>query len=192
MREEALDAQRRNLVLREQVYGPDDERTTHARNNLAGTLRSLERYAEAEPLYAENLERQLRLFGEDNHYTLTTMDNLALTREQLGRVDEAMPMYQRSLDGLRRVDGIDHPATLQTQVTFGQALLAHGDRDRGIAMLTDVIEKNASRGEEHFLTRRARRSLADAGVDEPVPAEPAAGERSDTAAESGRAQESAN
>ena len=192
MREEALDAQRRNLVLREQVYGPDDERTTHARNNLAGTLRSLERYAEAEPLYAENLERQLRLFGEDNHYTLTTMDNLALTREQLGRVGEAMPMYQRSLDGLRRVDGIDHPATLQTQVTFGQALLAHGDRDRGIAMLTDVIEKNASRGEEHFLTRRARRSLADAGVDEPVPAEPAAGERSDTAAESGRAQESAN
>src|SRR5690606_23018479 len=111
MREQALDAQRRNLVLREQVYGADDQRTTHARNNLAVTLLSLDRPAEAEPLYRDNLERQLRLFGEDNHYTLTTMDNLAQTLEKLGGIEEALQLYQRSLDGLRRVDGIDHPAT---------------------------------------------------------------------------------
>ena len=170
MREQALDAQRRNLVLREQVYGADDQRTTHARNNLAVTLLSLDRPAEAEPLYRDNLERQLRLFGEDNHYTLTTMDNLAQTLEKLGGIEEALQLYQRSLDGLRRVDGIDHPATLQTQLGYAMALIELGDRERGIAMLQDLIAKNAGRGDEHILTRNARRELADAGVDMPAPA----------------------
>lgn len=99
------------VELAETNFGPDDERTATALNNLAESYRAQGRYAEAEPHFRRALEVSGKALGPDHPDTANSLHNLAGLLEDTGRPDEADPLYQRAITILRIVLGDDHPTT---------------------------------------------------------------------------------
>src|SRR5262249_43832998 len=65
------------LSLVTSAFGPDDEETALALNELALVYKSLARYMEAEPLYRRAIEIDERVLGKDHPDVVTLHNNLA-------------------------------------------------------------------------------------------------------------------
>ncbi|NNF57210.1 MAG: tetratricopeptide repeat protein [Rhodothermaceae bacterium] len=94
---EAAALAEQELVLREQVHGPNHPLVALSLNNLAALYSSLGRYAEAEPLHIRALAIRTEALGTEHPDVATSLGNLADLYHSQGRYAEAEPFAQRAL-----------------------------------------------------------------------------------------------
>ncbi|GAB2982213.1 FxSxx-COOH system tetratricopeptide repeat protein [Saccharothrix stipae] len=121
MRSHVLEAESARL-------GPDHSSTLASKSNLAGVLRSLGRYREAEQLYRATFDEQSRTLGPEHHKTLINQNNLAIVLNDLGRSHEAEQLHRATFDIRRRTVGPEHLDTLASQNNLANALNDLGRR----------------------------------------------------------------
>lgn len=107
--EQALAAEEELLRIAGRDFGPRDERTATAMNNLAETLRALGRFPQAEPLYRKALEIWRENLGDRHADVATRLNNLAGLLQATGRLAEAEPLYREALKISREALGDRHP-----------------------------------------------------------------------------------
>ena len=102
----------------------DPERLTAA-HNLALSLDSQGKHAEAEEMRCEVLAVRKRVLGAEHPDTLTTASNLASSLSDQGKHAEAEEMLREVLAVRKRVLGAEHPATMTTATFLELASLRH-------------------------------------------------------------------
>jgi non-specific serine/threonine protein kinase/serine/threonine-protein kinase len=128
------------LDLRRADQGPDHAETLIAQKNLAGMLRVLKRYHEAEPLLRDALDRLRRLAGPDDPQTVLTAESLALVLRDTNRAAEAEPLMRHALESKRRRFGRDDEHTLTSLNNMAAVLVELDRRDEAMAMYREAAE----------------------------------------------------
>src|SRR5262245_49912260 len=106
------------LSLVTSAFGPDDQETALALNELALTYKGLARYMEAEPLYRRAIEIGEKVLGKDHPDVATRYTNLAgLLRDQ-GKYDQAEPLYRLAIEIFQTKLGLDHPYTVTARKNY--------------------------------------------------------------------------
>ena len=119
------------------------------------------RYAEAEPLAKQSLERSLKKNGEDHSSTATSLKNLSLLYFKQGKYDLAEPLYKRTLAIVEKALGPDHPSTAVSLDNLASLYFKQGNYD-----LAEPLYKRAlaihekALGPDHPDTIQTRESLA--------------------------------
>jgi len=112
-------------------------------NHLGRVLAMQGDYAEAEPLFAEALERFEALTGADGADAARVVNNLALVRHDLGDYAGAAEGYRRALAIERRRAGGPHPFTVSN---YALLLSDLGDYAAAEALLRPQVEAERRAG----------------------------------------------
>ncbi len=139
--ERATVAETRALKIRREKLGDDDPSTLEAANSLGVIQYQSGRYAQAEKLYLDTLERRRRVLGEDDPKTLQSINNLAGLFWSQGRIEEALPLVQEALARNRRVDGEDSLSTLASKRHLAILYLALRRFREAEPLYLEVLEK---------------------------------------------------
>mmetsp|Transcript_9599 Transcript_9599/g.26759 ORF Transcript_9599/g.26759 Transcript_9599/m.26759 type:complete len:340 (+) Transcript_9599:1-1020(+) len=110
---------------REQL-GPTHPDTLTSVDNLAGLLKAMGVFDEAETLYRRALEGSKRKLGSTHPDTLTSLNNLAGLLQAVGKLDEAESLYRRALKGSKETLGPAHLDTLTSMNNLAGLLQARG------------------------------------------------------------------
>jgi tetratricopeptide (TPR) repeat protein len=108
------------------------------------------KFAEAEPLYREALDRGRRVLGDDHPATLFSINNYGYLLASMERLDEAETYYHEALDGFRRTLGDDHPDTLTSIYNMGGLLQSIGRLAEAEAYYREAFDgRRRVLGEDH-------------------------------------------
>lgn len=99
------------LAIEEAARGPEDPEVAGTLSLIAGWMREIDRYAEAEPLQRRALTIFEKAYGDDHEYTISAANNLAATLEALGRLEDANKIYALTLDNMIKLHGPSHKLT---------------------------------------------------------------------------------
>jgi serine/threonine protein kinase len=149
------------VATAERDLGADDPRTLMARNQLATLHWYQQRFADAERIYRDVLDRRARVLGAEHVDTLRTQVDLASNYAMQKRLDEAERLARETLDAATRVSGAEHQNarlarnTLQA-VYFQQARYADAE-----PIARQIMESSLRRlGEKHPDTLTDMHNLA--------------------------------
>ena len=117
----------------------EDPERLAAASNLANSLDSQGKHAEAEEMQREVLAVRKRVLGAEHPDTLTTASNLASSLSDQGRHAEAEEMEREVLAVLKRVLGADHPDTLITVNNLASYLFRQGKHAEAEEMRRKVL-----------------------------------------------------
>jgi CHAT domain-containing protein/Tfp pilus assembly protein PilF len=106
---EALAVGQRYLKAARARYGEQEVEYARATSWLGHVYMSLNRFAEAEPLYARTVAILERRLGHDDPNVGATLNDLAALYRELGRFEEAHALYDRVLAIGERTFGPQHP-----------------------------------------------------------------------------------
>jgi non-specific serine/threonine protein kinase/serine/threonine-protein kinase len=95
------------------------------------------RFAEAEALFREALERRRRVLGKDHPATLPSIYHMGGILEDQRKLAEAEAYYREALDKYRRVRGEEHPETLLVLTNLGRVLLAQEKSADAVELLAN-------------------------------------------------------
>jgi CHAT domain-containing protein/tetratricopeptide (TPR) repeat protein len=99
------------LAIEEATRGANDPEVAGTLMLIAGWMRELDRYAEAEPLLRRALLIFEQSYGNTHEFTISAANNLAATLEALGRLDDANRIYTLTLDNMAKRYGPSHRLT---------------------------------------------------------------------------------
>lgn len=117
---------RRALELGRQEFGPDDDFCLEVGNDLALTLRDLDRRPEAVDLLEELLTLGRSAYNEDHPTLLSLAHNRALLHDDAGEFDRAHELFVHVLGLREETLGVDHPATLASRAGLTEVLVVTG------------------------------------------------------------------
>ena len=124
----------------EQVDDPSALRhLLSALNDHAVVYLREQRYADAEPLLREVIERQSALYGPDHIMNVSPISNLGGSLRQQGRPEEALPFYRQARDRLVDHYGLEHPRSLIAQYNLGNGYLDVGDPETAVELHREVL-----------------------------------------------------
>jgi eukaryotic-like serine/threonine-protein kinase len=106
--DDAEQAARQALPLKQQALGPDSVGAALARVTLAQALATRGRLDEAEEQYEQALPVLEQRLGDEHRLSLVTLNNFALLRRQAGDLEGAAAQQRRQIDVGRRVHGERH------------------------------------------------------------------------------------
>ena len=148
--DEALTINRKLVTLSRQDHGQQSPQTATALNNLAGTLRSLALYVQAEPLYREALEINRASLGDRHPAVATGFSNLASLLQAMGRYDQAEPLYRQALETGRAMLGDRHSAIAIRLNNLASLLQATRRYDEAEPLYREALEiTRATLGDRH-------------------------------------------
>ncbi|MBV8995924.1 MAG: TIR domain-containing protein, partial [Pseudonocardiales bacterium] len=110
-------------------FGPDDDCTLAAANELASAWYDLGDYQQALELDQDTLARQRRVLGDDHADTLRSANNLANRLAVLGQHEAARDLAEDTLARRRRVLGDDHADTLWSANNLANRLAVLGQHE---------------------------------------------------------------
>jgi tetratricopeptide (TPR) repeat protein len=87
-------------------------------SNLGQVYFQQERYADAERVTADALERARRVLGNEHKETLNYVNNLAMAKRRLNKMDEAGALYREGYDASARMFGATAGPTLVSMVNL--------------------------------------------------------------------------
>ncbi|KAJ3038076.1 Kinesin light chain 3 [Rhizophlyctis rosea] len=120
------------------------------RQSLARLYHKRGLHKEAEPLYAETLEKRNQLLGEDHPDTLTTIFHLANLYTDMGELDMAEISYKECLKGRKETLGDDHATTILTMDQFAAIYIRRRKYTEAEPLLVHCLEYRLSTlGEDH-------------------------------------------
>ena len=138
------------LSARLQAERMSGQGTVFTLNTLAGELKVQGKYAEAEPLYREALERQRGTLGNQHQNTLKAKGDLAAA-EQLRR---------EALEAQRETLGNRHPRTIVSMNNLGLLLMTKGDLAAAELLFREALEaQRGTLGNNHPDTHTAISNL---------------------------------
>jgi non-specific serine/threonine protein kinase/serine/threonine-protein kinase len=153
--------------LCQQNLGPNHPDTLHAQDDLAWNLMQSERYAEAEKLQRELIQRERRVLGAEDTQTLRSTNRLAGTLLELGRNAEAETLYRQVLEVYSRHLGPLNRETLRVAFDLALAIYQQGRKAEAEKLLRDTLRKQQQMlGADHPDTLMAMRALAQVLDDE--------------------------
>lgn len=135
----ALPLEESALQLRGKVYGDDAALTLRSKIDLGLILWHMGRYAEAEPLYRDVLERSSR--ADDAEIASSARDNLSVLLHDLGRSAEAEPLARQALEERRTRLGEDDPLTLNSMSNLALIVESLGRFPEAEALYRDVLAR---------------------------------------------------
>ena len=106
--------------MQERLLGPEHPSTLNTANNLAQSLATQGKYADAERIKSEVYGVCKRVLGLEHPDTLTTASNLAVTLFEQRNYTEAQLLIEATLEVQRRVLGPNHHITLTTASLLDQ------------------------------------------------------------------------
>jgi tetratricopeptide (TPR) repeat protein len=121
------------------LAGPNSTLAMDTAESLARTYGYQRRYAEAEPLLLDALERR-RLAGADDPGTWRTTALLASLYKSWQKHDRAVPLFEGAIAGLERQLGSDDPDVLTLKVGVSGSLLELGRYAETEALLQPAVE----------------------------------------------------
>ncbi len=108
--EQGLNKARDASIRFEHLLGPDHPTVATSLNNLAELLKTIGRYAEAEPLCRRALAIDEKAQGPNHPAVSIDLNNLAVLLDDTGRYAEAEPLHRRALAIDEKARGANHPA----------------------------------------------------------------------------------
>jgi tetratricopeptide (TPR) repeat protein len=152
--DEAIDAARRAYELQKARYGQGTVDTLFLQNEYGFLLSAVERFAEAEQVFADLVVQRAALWGERSIQVVPPLSNLGHARMRQGRVVEALADFERAvavMDSLEQA-----PATIRAIVLRGKAdALRELGRYREAGATLDAADEVALALAENDLRRYA-------------------------------------
>ena len=147
---EALDRTRHVYAAYRDLVGELDSRTLDAQSDVGVCLRLRGRYAEALENDRNALRtRRLMPMPHDPWKPFYTT-SCAIDLRLLGRYGEAESLQSEAAAECRDLMGADHPQTLRAEHNLALCRVLIGDRERGIRLLAEVVDRSErARGEIH-------------------------------------------
>jgi tetratricopeptide (TPR) repeat protein len=108
--------------------------TALVHNNLAMTLKRLNKDREALMHYERALMLRRKIYGDQHPEIALVVSNLSALQLKMGNVEEALRLSREALELLTYFHGPDHAMVASTQVTLGGALLQAGELHNAKAM----------------------------------------------------------
>lgn len=105
----ALQFEKQAVEASAEQFGKTSSQHATAINNYAGTLQTMGRYDEAEPLYRQAIEIGKATIGDVHPDYATRINNLAILLEAMGRYEEAEPLYRQAIEIGKATIGEAHP-----------------------------------------------------------------------------------
>ena len=137
------------------VLGEQHPTTLSSTNNLANTLVSGLRIAEAEGPHRRTLEIRRRVLGEEHPDTLDSMNNLGLALRGQRKFAEANTLLRRTVQVRRRVLGEEHPDTLASMGNLALLLWDQQEFAEAERLYREIVASEGRvLGEEHPETLR--------------------------------------
>ena len=128
----------------------EDPERLEAANNLATSLDSQGKHAEAEEMLRAVLAVRKRVQGAEHPDTLTTAHNLANSLYSQRKHAEAEEILREVLAVRKRVLGAEHPGTLTTASTLAASLSRQGKHAEAEEMVREVLAvRKRVQGAEH-------------------------------------------
>ena len=127
---------------------PDELNVARAETNVAMSLQSQSRYAEAGALEQKALAIEDKMFGPDHATTMATRRDLGLSEMHLGHYAQARELLEQVVAAQRRKLGGDHPAIAGSEINLGILLVDLGDLDAADKVLNEsfaIFEKKYGR-----------------------------------------------
>lgn len=155
--ERALEMDRRQLAIVEQLAGPDSQEALVTLSSIAHGLTILERYPEAIELFERILAGYRRHLGERHPNTLSVMHNLAYLARAQGDMERAEALYIEVLAERREVLGSSHLHTFNSAANLGLLYLDQGQRALAGPLILEALEgRDAILGPSHADTLASR------------------------------------
>ncbi len=156
---EAVEPYQQALALYDQTQEP--LAWCDAAQKLEVALWLMGRYAEAEPLARQLVDRRTTLQGAEHPDTLQGINNLANLLYVKGDMTGAQPLYRQCLEARERTLGPEHPDTLRSVRNLANSLYAVGDLTGAEGLYRRCLETNErTLGPEHPDTLRSVNGLA--------------------------------
>jgi len=86
-----------------------------------------EKFAEAEPIYLENLDRKRQSLGDKAEGTLGSLNNLGFLYMGMGRTVDAEKLWREAATGYREIFGERSQQTAATSITLARSRMNLGD-----------------------------------------------------------------
>jgi non-specific serine/threonine protein kinase/serine/threonine-protein kinase len=155
--ERALEMDRRQLAIVEQLAGPDSQEALVTLSSIAHGLTILERYPEAIELFERILAGYRRHLGERHPNTLSVMHNLAYLARAQGDLERAEALYIEVLAERREVLGSSHLHTFNSAANLGLLYLDQGQQALAGPLILEALEgRDAILGPSHADTLASR------------------------------------
>ncbi|NJR43985.1 tetratricopeptide repeat protein [bacterium] len=122
-------------------FGPDNQSTQIAQNELAKILQDGLHYAEAEDLFRAVLAKREASLGIKHVRTCTSLNNLGLVLSLQKRPAEAEPLLRRALEAERAIVGESDMGVLILKRNLARVLGELGQFPEAIALHEDVQKR---------------------------------------------------
>jgi len=165
---ECLDGFRANIALRERAGSQRTFDTLTARADLARTLMSAGRDAEALASFEQLHEQALKMLGPAHRFTLSMARELATAAEMDGEFDRAEQLLTETMETQARVLGAGHNDTLTTRSTLAYLYSRLGKSEQALAIYRDVHAAHSAKlgessSESLGIAHNIGRALQDLG-----------------------------
>jgi tetratricopeptide (TPR) repeat protein len=138
--DDAVAAARQAYELQRARYGPGVIDTLFLQNEYGFLLSATERFAEAEPVFADLVVQRAAVWGERSLQVVPPLSNLGHARMRLGRPVEALSDFERAISILDELP--DAPAAIRIIVLRGKAdALRETGRYRDAGLTLDAAEE---------------------------------------------------
>ncbi len=146
----AEQAAREALTLRQAVYGPDAPQTAEVFHTLGTTLWKNGTYDEAEALMRQAIQVMQRAYGLKYTRTLIIRNDLSVLLREQDKLEEAETLIRENLEAERLIYGREHPHVARTLNNLALLLRSRAKYAEAIAALDESLTINLKTfGEEH-------------------------------------------
>ena len=159
------------LPLQQAAFGADDDDSLESQRGLAAAYARTDRFAEAEPLLKDVLERYRKRYGDAHSKTLDLTTGLAVTYLEQEKYAQAEALLGPALPVAEKLLGPNHQNTVILVSNLGSSIRQQGRNAEARPYYERVLATNLKlHGPDHFLSVSAESNLAlllrDAGEGE--------------------------
>lgn len=151
----------RSVVVREQLFGPDDASLLQTKSLLLDVLGQQSKYTSAAALGSSVLEAQRRIVGPDHPDTLQTMVRLGRIYRLTAKYADAEALHREAYAAYQSKLGEDNQQTMEALHALAATQLYRGNYKEAQLLLERVVAFSASLlGRQHPDTMSAQGNLA--------------------------------
>lgn len=149
------------LPLQQAAFGADDDDSLDSQRGLAAAYSRVDRFAEAEPLLKDTLERFRQRYGDAHTKTLDLTTGLAVTYLEQEKYAQAEALLRPALPLAENLLGPDHQNTVILVSNLGSSIRQQGRNEEARPYYERVLATNLKlHGPDHFLSVSAESNLS--------------------------------
>jgi TonB family protein len=138
--DEALNAAKKALEIRERILAADDKRVIASIVNLAAIHLELKNYKEAEVYYKRLLAADEKQSGSDSLQVAKTLEVLAWLHHARGNESQAESAYKRVLVIKEKVNGPDSKEVAQTLFRIAEIYQSRGELEKAMPLYQRLLK----------------------------------------------------